>query len=78
MRMPFAHLDSRAQTRVGMLWLLLFFLLNFLLRRWIGDSWGDALDGASGLVLGVAIAFLLLAARARGRRRRGEEADPCA
>lgn len=77
MNAPFNDLDPRALTRLGMLCLLLFFGLNSLLRRWAGASWTDILDGASGVALGAAIGFVLLAARARGRRMRGEEARPC-
>lgn len=77
MKTPFHGLDARALTRLGMLCLLLFFGLNSLLRRWAGASWTDVLDGASGVALGAAIAFVLLAARARGRRLQGAEARPC-
>ncbi len=77
MRTPFARLDPRAQLRLGMSLLLLFFFSNFILRRWLDGSWEGALDGASGVVLGAAIVVLLLAARARGRSRRGLEAGPC-
>lgn len=77
MRTPFAHLDVRALTRLGMTLLLLFFFSNFILRRSLDASWESTLDGASGCVLGAAIAFLLLAARATGRSRRGKEVGRC-
>lgn len=77
MRTPFAPLDSRALLRIGLTCMLLFFFLSFILRRWTGDSWEGVLDGSSGVALGAAIAFLLLAARAKGRRLRGIEAEPC-
>lgn len=78
MKTPFAGLNPRALTRIGMSCLLLFFFLNSLLRRFTGDAWSNALDVASGVVLGATIAFVLAAARARGQRSRGEEARPCA
>lgn len=77
MRKPLARFGSRALTRIGMLCLLLFFFLNSLLRRWAGNSWESTLDGSSGLALGAAIAFILLAARAKGQRLRGIGARPC-
>ena len=77
MRTPFAHLDVRTLTRLGMTLLLLFFFSNFILRRSLDASWESTLDGASGVVLGAEIAFLLLAARATGRIRRGKEAGRC-
>lgn len=77
MRTPFAHLDVRALTRLGMTLLLLFFFSNFILRRSLDASWESTLDGGSGCLLGAAIAFLLLAARASGRSRRGNEVDRC-
>ncbi len=77
MRSPFARLDSRTLLRIGMSCLLLFFSLNVLLRRWVSEPWKSVLDGSSGVALGAAIAFILLAARTKGRRLRGVEADPC-
>lgn len=77
MKKPFGNLDHRALTRFGMLSLLLFFLLNFILRRWIAAPWSGVLDGASGLALGCAVSFILVAARTKGRRLRGLEGEPC-
>lgn len=77
MKRRFGTGDSRSMMRSGMICLLLFHFSNFLLRRWVGDSWRDLVEGLSGVALGAAIAFLLLAARSNGRRRRGAEAEPC-
>ncbi|QQR72267.1 MAG: hypothetical protein IPJ17_12110 [Holophagales bacterium] len=63
--------------RIGWCCLLGFFFANFVLRRWVGGAWGDALDGTAGLALGAAIGCQLLAMRARGRQLDGREAGPC-
>jgi len=77
MRRRFGSGDPRSMRRSGMICLLSFHFSNFLLRRWVGDAWGDLVEGLSGVALGAAIAFLLLAARSSGPRRRGVEAGPC-
>ena len=77
MKTPFAQLEPRGLTRLGLLWLLLFFFLSFLLRRWTDGAWSDVLDLSSGVALGAALAFVLLAARAKGRLLRGLETGPC-
>jgi hypothetical protein len=76
MRTPFAHLDVRTLTRLGMTLLLLFFFSNFILRRSLDASWESTLDGASGVVLGQRSPSFCWR-RATGRIRRGKEAGRC-
>ncbi len=70
--------DPHLMIMIGMVCLIAFNVSNFIVRRWIGGSWQDLLDGVSGVALGAAAAFILFAARLKGRQRRGDEASPCA
>jgi len=61
--------DPRAIIKIGMVFILLFFLMN-VLPRFTPIKEGDLYDGVHGMFLGVAIGLLMWGTYLNGKRRR--------
>lgn len=64
-----AEKDPRVIIRTGMVFILLFFMMNFL-PRFTPIKEGDLYDGVHGALLGISIGLLGLGTYLDGKRRR--------